>query len=194
MSSFGNAPSRQKSIDVEFNLLRTWSTARLDLHRRLVQRTAIGVVILLCGGVILPLLASARTAAVAEAQLAERELREVRDGTRSKEAQAAAVLPAVEREAAIRASAEHVNGLLSGLATVLNAAPDSLVVRSLQFEVTSGKLTVKIRAEAPDAETARAFARRVSSTPGIEGAKASSISNQGSGVAFDFSSTGVLIP
>ncbi len=192
MSSFGNAPSRQKSIDVEFNLLRTWSTARLDLHHRLARSVAMGVAIILSGAVILPLLISARSAAATNALLAKRELRATKDATRDDEQKAEAALPTVEREAEILSSAKRVESLLSGLSTVLNEAPDRLVVRSLQFDVTSGKLNVKLRAEAPDAETARTFARRVGSARGIEGAKASSISNEGDGVAFNFTSVGVI--
>lgn len=192
MSSFGNAPSRQKSIDVEFNLLRTWSAARRDLHRRLAQHAAMGLGVLLIGAVVLPLLYGARGAAAAQAAKAKNEAREMAAAVKANEERALLVLPVVERDAEILSSAKRVNSLLSGIATVLNASPETLVVRNLQFEVTGGILTVRLRAEAPDAATARTFARRVGATPGIAGAKASSIINEGSGVAFDFTCTGGL--
>ena len=153
---------------------------------------AMGVAVLIGGAVILPILFTARAAAAAEAVAAKAELRATKNATRDDEQKAEAALPAVEREAEILASAVRVESLLSGLATVLNETPDTLIVRSLQFEVVGGKLVLNVRAQAPNAETARSFARRVGSAPGIEGAKASSISNENGGVAFNFSSTGVL--
>ncbi len=180
----GSAGSR--SIDVEFNLLRTWTAARDDLHRRAVRHLVLLAGIVALGGVAVPLLASgAARARRGETVERGRLARETAD-LQALEARAGAYAAPLARRGALARSAADLDGLLAVVAAVVESCPGGLQIVRVTLDVADGLATAKIGARASDAATARSFLLALAGNARVREIRQTSIVGDGrGGVAFD---------
>ena len=201
MSSLGSAPASptspggkgggSRSIDVEFNLLRTWSDARDDLNRRRLKALSLLGGALVLGAALLPGLtisaaSSRRLAAGERAALAQKTATTI-----ALESRAASAAAPLARRAALETSSARTDAFLRIMASVVESSPPDLRVVRSSLQVAAGVATVKLHAEAPDAATARRFLVALSRATRITEVRQTAINGNGrGGVEFDASITG----
>lgn len=181
LASGGSGSGGSRSIDVEFNLLRTWSDVREDLHRRRVRALALLGLCGAFGAAVLPALAisagAARRVAAREASALARAAVE----TQALEAQAASAAAPLARRAALTGSRKRADATLRVLASIVESCPRGLRIVRLNAEVASGAVEAKFHAAAPDAATARAFLVALSRAPRVREVRQTAINGDGKG-------------
>ena len=192
-SSLGNAPAKQKSIDVGFNLLQSWSETRVARERKTLQRVGLAIGLVIIGVAAFPFLFGVRESAVKASIKAQAALDRARSEAEALDAKAKLEVPRIESKAMREASQRRLDVTLGHLAHVLNAAPGSVRLDNLNLTIAGGQVRISLAAQAFDARSARAFVREAGKGRSVvsssqKGARRSMMSGArgGAGIAFDY--------
>ncbi len=156
-STTGSAQHKIKTINVEVNLLEAWAVQRVDLEAKVVRKALLLAAILVASVLIIPVLATVGTDNTVGLRQAKANLETSYKRRDELEAQAKTVTPSIERDVLVTQCHLYSNEVRDELATVINAADDSIFFEEMTVEANGGELTIKVAADATSPETGRTF-------------------------------------
>lgn len=153
----GHAQPRQRTLDVEVNLLSEWLERRVKTREQTTRSAICRAVSALLVAVAIPLLFRTASAAAGRATALK-----LASGTAAKrvealEKQRLAALPRVDEAEMRIAVRRQARQFLGQTAIVLNAALPGMAVEVLGVEVLGGELTLRCKADAENSKVAEHF-------------------------------------
>lgn len=162
-STAGTGQPRNKSINVEVNLLQAWTYQRGELARQTSRHQVILAAVLGFSILFTPILWSMRASQVVVASKAQAESAKLAVQLRELDEQTKSAMPTIERSTMLMRTHGNVNRYLRELREVINAAPGRVLLEQLDSEVIGGEISIKLIAIANDSNDMQRFVDRAGS-------------------------------
>ena len=190
-SSSGAAQPKQRTINVELNLLAEWLEVRTRQRDERLRWTGALAGIALVAAVALPVLRDladreARASARASSLASQRE--KLVDGLRAQQEQ---LQPKLDGEAMVITAHQRCATFMGQLFTVLNSTPPRVAVEHVEVNVIGGEMVIRTKAVAESYLAAQEFVSLSGQGPGAKSAMMASAKENPTlgeeGVAFEVS-------
>lgn len=154
----GRAQLKNKSINVEANILDEWQEERRLIRDRIRVRT---LALLAIGGAFLSLVPLAWKFSES-AVLSQRRAELDRDGMQRKldalEADGKQAQPVIAYDQMVERQHQNAGAMLGNLIEIFNAAPNKVAISKVKASVSGGEIAIELSADSEDTESAQAFA------------------------------------
>jgi len=147
-NSLGAAPLKNRTINVEVNLLGEWLDSRAKLHDDRLRWTGFLTTVALIAVVALPLLSEAAAAQRNRVRRAESMVGKEAASLAALETQLAEVQPKLDSEATQARCQAQATVFMGEILTVLNSTTPKMAVETIEGSVLGGEVTIKTKAQA----------------------------------------------
>jgi hypothetical protein len=179
-----------KSINVEANLLDTWSVKRSELENKIRQRMLAIVALCALGAVLIPVVAAWQGGMSSASRKAKTDLAAAHQERIKLDEIAKTLAPSIQFEGMVSQSKGNSTLVLREFAKVVNAAPLDVVFSSLKLEVLAGDCTMRITAEANNSDLGRQFVERAGKGQNVVDSMQTAVRRSttfgANGVSFDY--------
>lgn len=156
-SSLGAGAPKQRTINVEVNLLSEWMDSRNRLREERTRWTAILTSVALLAVIMLPLLGDLAAQQQARARRAIRFAKDQAGAVAQLSAELDRYQPQIDGEATYELCRGRSRIFMNQTLAVLNAATPRMVVESIEASVIAGEMGLRVKAQAETYELAQRF-------------------------------------
>jgi hypothetical protein len=169
-SSLGAASPKQRTINVEVNLLAEWLERRNRLRDERVRWTGILATLGLAAIVTIPFLSDTAIAAAGKAQKAALISRTHEMTLLTLQAQQSQLQPRIDSDAMLQLCRGRATTLMTCLFGVLNATTPKVAVESIEATVLGGEVSIRTKAQAQTYESAQDYVSGAGQGVGVKSA------------------------
>jgi hypothetical protein len=186
----GNGQPRNKTLDVEVNLLAEWAAQKHKRQEHATRTLTYLAAVVLLAVLTLPVLVKTSAAAATRASAAQKMSTDASKKRVDAEQQLAKLAPAMDAQNVKKTLQANCDRFFGETALLLNAAGQSMVFSSLKSDVLGGKMTMRCVADAASSEIAQDYISAAGGGDQVKSSLLSSIRRNASigpaGVSFEY--------
>jgi len=156
-NSLGAAAPKQRTINVEVNLLAEWVESRNRMREERLRWTALLTTVAVVAMVALPFLSEYAARANGRAEKAAKVLASKEAFLASLQEKQSLVQPTIDGEATLKLSQNRNKRFYGEMLAVLNASSPKMAMEMLDASIIGGEMTLRGKAQAEDYLSAQDF-------------------------------------
>jgi hypothetical protein len=170
MNSLGAGPPRQRTINVEVNLLAEWIENRNRLREDRLRWTGLLTTLAFVGIIAVPLLSEYAASSESSAQKAEK-LADSRQMTLATlQQQQSLVQPKIDGDATLKLSQYRAKLFMGEILSALNETSPKMAMAMIEGSMIGGELTIRAKAEAENYLAAQEYVASVGKGSNVKSA------------------------